>query len=171
EYFLSVARVIPKACLGVGVEGGKAVIFFPFERGDAAIGQRLRLCDYQAFIAPKNFDGNVRAFLRACGLRGWDFDHLLASQTALQPFHRLRVESPIMDLSEGFDAYLAERKASGRMELIKRCQSKMRKLEREAGPIRLEIHQPEDAILRQLLAWRGAKYQSRHSDEIFEGIL
>ncbi len=171
EYFLAVASVVSNARVGVGFENSKAVAFLPFEKDNLCVGQRLRLCDYQAVIAPKSFDWDIRGFLRGCGLRAWDFDHLLASQAALQSFHRRRVESPIMDLSEGFDAYLAERKASGRMELIKRCQSKMRKLEREAGPVRLEIHRPDETALRQLLAWRGAKYQSRHSDEVLGGIL
>ena len=81
------------------------------------------------------------------------------------------MESPILDLSAGYEAYLEERRQSGRTDLIKRCGTKMRKLEREVGPMRLEVQVEDPRLLEQTLDWRLARHESRHSREYLLNIL
>ena len=171
DYTLAVAAVVPEVRVGIIECAGEPVAFLPFEQKPHGIGYRLRLCDYQALIAKPGFDFDIRKFIKNCGLRAWDFDHLLASQEAFRPFHRGLGASPVIDLSGGFAAYVVERRAAG-TEQIKKAGNLTRRLEREVGPLRFESHLQDPAILRQLLTWRAAKYQdSRHSFESVESIL
>jgi CelD/BcsL family acetyltransferase involved in cellulose biosynthesis len=65
---------------------------------------------------------------------------------------------------------VAERRAAG-TDSIKKSGNLLRRLEREIGPLRFEVQVRDPALLRQLLLWRAAKYQSRHPFELLEAIL
>ena len=171
DYALAVGAVVPDVRVGIMEHMGEPVAFLPFERNRYGVGCRLRLCDYQGLIAKQRLDFDAWAFIKGCGLKSWDFDHLLASQAAFRPFHRGFRESPIIDLSNGFDAYVLDRRAAG-TEQIKKAGNLMRRLEREVGPLRFESHLQDPVILRQLLAWRSIKYaKSRHPVELITDIL
>jgi CelD/BcsL family acetyltransferase involved in cellulose biosynthesis len=129
------------------------------------------LSDYEGFIAPKDLRLDPEEFIKGCGLAAWDFNHLLAEQSVLKPFHRELAASPIMDLSKGFEGYLEERRQSGRWDLIKRCQQMVRKIEREIGELRFELHVDDKAILETLLNWRRAKYGEAQPFELLTGVL
>ncbi len=170
-YASTLGAIILDTEVGVMEADGKPVAFLPFHRGRRNIATRMRLSDYEGFVAPKDLQLDPQAFVKGCGLAAWDFNHLLAGQAALKPFHKLQDVSYTVDLSQGFERYMEERKQSGHMELIKRCGSKMRKLERERGEMRFEVHVPDRAILEQLLKWREAKYGSKHSLEMLMSVL
>lgn len=171
EYTMTVAQVVPGVQVGIVEEEGEPVAFLPFERTALGLGKRLRLCDYQGLIAASGTDLDARELIRGCGLRSWDFDHLAATQACFRPFHTRVVDSPVIDLPRGFEGFLADRQAAGRTELIKRCGTKSRKLEREIGPLRLEMHVEDPAVLGTLLEWKAARHESRHSRELLLGIL
>ncbi len=170
-YASILGAVVPETEVGVMEANGQPVAFLPFERGARNIATRMKLSDYEGFVARKDFQLDPAAFVKSCGLAAWDFNHLLAEQTVLKPYHRLQSTSHVMDLSDGFERYMEERRQSGRMELIKRCGSKMRKLEREAGELRFEVHVPDRGILEQLLKWREAKYGSKHTLGLLMDVL
>ncbi len=171
EYCLAVSETVPNVFVGILENEGEPVAFLPFERGDDRIGKRLHLCDFQGLIALPETKIDIRWFIRKCGLRAWDFDHLLAAQEVFTPFHRQTCDSPFMDLSMGFENYVVERRAAG-TEQIKKSNNLKRRLEREVGPLRLELHVPDQEVLTQLLNWRSSKYEgSRHRPEVVSGIL
>ena len=119
-------------------EGGEVVGFFPFQRESKTLGRAVGhpLSDYHGVICAPDLIFDPLELLRACKLVAWDFDHLLVSQRSFQPFHQFREFSPIIDLSEGFERYLEERKSFG--SGLRRPLQFMRKLEREVGPLRFE---------------------------------
>ena len=171
RYAFAVSRVVSEVRVGVVEDGVGTAAFLPFERTANGIGKRLHLCDYQGLIARAGAMIDIPWFIRGCGLRAWDFDHLLARQSCFAPYHQGTAASPIMDLSAGYEAYVAERRAAG-TEQIKKSGNLMRRLEREIGPLRLEVHVPDHAVLRQLLTWRWSKYSdSRHPFERVVAIL
>ena len=171
EYSLALARVIPHVFFGVLEQEGSPVAFLPFERCAYGIGHRLRLCDYQGFVSMPEVAFDVRSFILECGLRAWDFDHLLAEQAVAAQFHRNIAVSYVMDLTNGFDAYVDERNATGTKQIKTTC-NLQRRLERECGPLRFAMHVEDPAILAQLLKWRTSKYQeSRHRPDVVAGIL
>lgn len=171
RYVQAVASVVPEIYVGIAESAGIPIAFLPFRKDRLGIGKRLPLADYQGLITRQGLILDPREFLAGCKLRAWDFDHLIATQAPFQPFHRSVSESPVVKVLDGFEAYLSERRRAGRTELIKRCGTKLRKLEREMGAIRLEIHCEEDAILRQLLMWQASRYKSRHSLDDISRIL
>ena len=99
--------------------------------------------------------------MRACGLRLWEFDHLLASQRGWfgTRAHRLVEEtSPAIDLVDGWPAYEQSRRATSN-SVMQSTARKRRKLEREHGPIRLTFDEPDHASLDLILGWKSEQYR------------
>lgn len=149
-------------------QGEEIVAVLPFERSRwnfaGPVGSFIS--DYQGVICAPGFKLQPRDLLRSCGLVAWDFDHVLASQTSLIPFHREQHRSPIIDLSAGYDAYVRERREAG-TEQIKKNGNLMRRLEREAGPLRFVAHSPDQALLDQLLAWKTDQFRRNRWRDLF----
>jgi CelD/BcsL family acetyltransferase involved in cellulose biosynthesis len=156
EFVAAVGRVRDDVFVGVMEEGGRTLGFFPYQRGRGGVAGPVagRLSDCQALIAPAEIEFRPDDLLRDCGLRIWDFDHLLASQTWFAPHHRAVSPSPTVDLSGGFERYREERRraGSGRLDQFLR---KSRKLAREKGELRFEMEAAEPAALERVFAWKS----------------
>lgn len=163
RFAMAVGRVRPEARVAVASDSTGIVGFLPYERRRLAFGRALAqgLSDIQAVIAPPTADIDLRALLRGCGLRVWEFDHLLAHQEgwASGAVARLAHErSPALDLSAGWDAYeQAQRGVSS--SLFQSTARKRRKLERTHGPVRLVFDHPDRAALEQVLRWKSEQYR------------
>jgi CelD/BcsL family acetyltransferase involved in cellulose biosynthesis len=145
--------------VGVLEQDGRTVGFFPFHRGRGGAGRPVgwRISDYQGVIAERGAEWDAKELIRACGLKTWEFDHVIAAQPEFEPFGRLQGRSPIMDLSRGFEAYLRERREAGVGE-IGSARRKMRKLAREHGELRFEPHAAAPEALATLLRWKQEQY-------------
>src|SRR6185312_518268 len=129
--------------------------FFPFQRGRWRAGWPVgyRICDYQGVVVGAGAAWDAKELIQACGLKAWEFDHVSAA-SRFQPFGRTRTESPFMDVSRGFDAYVRERRDAGVGEIVA-AQRKMRKLEREQGQLRFEPHAADPEALATLMRWKS----------------
>lgn len=109
------ARVRARTRIAVFTSDDGVTGYFPFESGRMGLGKALGLgfTDIQGVIAPATADLDIRALLTACGLRLWEFDHLLAWQghwLAGAP-HRWVIEtSPVIDVGFGWAAYEREQR-------------------------------------------------------------
>lgn len=141
-------------------EGPNIVGFFPFERRRFRIGGAIAagVSDRQAVIHVPELEWNVRQLLAGCGLDVWEFDHLVASQTAAAGQHITRRSSPIIDVSGGYQPYLEERLHSSK-KTLKAIFYKERKLERDLGPIRFELDVTDPKPLALLMQWKSAQYR------------
>jgi len=168
EFALAVAEVRDDVELAVLEEGGEPRGFFPFQRSRRVRGQPVggRLSDFQGVVADPGLEFSASELLEACRLRTWDFDHLVGAQAAFAPHVRKLEDSPFMDLSRGYEAYAAERKAAGSGEL-RQVQRKTRKLEREVGALRLEARAGDPELLAQLIAWKRDQYRSTDAIDVF----
>ena len=164
EFTLALAAMRKNFRVGILQDKSGVMGFFPFEADDSSIGKPLGICDYQGVIAPQDAEWNAKELVRKCGLKAWDFDHLIVTQEPFQAFHRAITESPLMDLSQGYEAYIARRRVEG-TEQIKKCGNLMRKLEREVGPLRYIPHLQETSMLNQLLLWADARWGRTASTE------
>jgi CelD/BcsL family acetyltransferase involved in cellulose biosynthesis/ubiquinone/menaquinone biosynthesis C-methylase UbiE len=134
--------------------------FFPFERSgpDEAVPVGEPLNDCQAVVAPPGLDFDPVDLLHGCGLRCWHFNHLLASQAPFRPFHRVATESPIIDLSHGYEVWRRSRPGAGTRPLAGLANLE-RRLERKLGPLRFEPDCHDTVLLDTLLRWKSAQYQ------------
>jgi CelD/BcsL family acetyltransferase involved in cellulose biosynthesis len=163
-----VGEVRSDAGVAVLEEGGHPVGFFSFERRHFGRGRPpgVPISDYQGVVHRPGLDWDAAELVRACGLRVFEFDHFLAAQAPFAPFHRARSESPLIDLSKGFSEYRDElrRRSHGLVQTVER---KMRKLEREVGPLRFELSARDERVLRQLREWKSAQYRATGKRDVF----
>lgn len=143
-------------------------MFFPFQRtrfgGGRPVGARLS--DYQGLVATGDADLDARALLRSCGLRSWDFDAVVAGQRPFLPFQRRARSSPCLDLSRGFDAFVAERAEAG-SDQVADIRKQSERLAAEEGPVRFETHVEDAGCLEALLRWKSDQYKRTGAVDIF----
>jgi len=158
EYTQSVASVRPGVQVAVLEEGNEVVGFFAYqrERRAAAFPVGYPLCDFQAIVARENAPIDPADLMRQCRLRTWHFDHLVASEGALQPYHGVTAASPFLDLRGGFEAYQKRRSS---LHTIRSTMRKARKADREIGTLRLVPHTADGEILKALIRWKTASYR------------
>jgi CelD/BcsL family acetyltransferase involved in cellulose biosynthesis len=149
-------------------EGGEPAGFFPFQRyfwgRGGPVGGRLN--DFQGVVARPGLRWSAEDLLRACGLSAWNFDHLLPRQWPFQSYQFATANSPFMDVSAGYDAYLTQQKRKGSRDFLD-IPKKVRKVEREIGPVRFEIHTTDREVLATLLRWKSEQYRQTRVTDVF----
>ena len=158
EFTVAVGRLRSRARVAVLFDGPEIVGFFPFERRGLGYGVPIGAgyTDCQGLVHLPDVDWDPRELLGACRLAVWEFDHLVDGQKPFEPHKSVRVLSPIMDLSAGFDPFLERlRKSSSRWRDISR---KRRKLAREVGELRFVFDSRDHQLLRTVMVWKSAQY-------------
>jgi CelD/BcsL family acetyltransferase involved in cellulose biosynthesis len=160
EFTEAVAAVRNDVHVGILEDAGSTCGFFPFQRGRIAVGAPVggRRSNYHGVVAHPAAEWSAEWLIRACGLRIWDFHHLIASQDQFTHFHAKQSDSFQVDLSAGFQAYAVNRRAVG-SRLIPRMREKARRLEREMGPLRLEPQVKDAEALKSMMRWKSDQYR------------
>jgi CelD/BcsL family acetyltransferase involved in cellulose biosynthesis len=163
QFAIAVGRIRRQTRVAILSDTRGVLGFFPFERGRVGFGAALAkgLSDVQAVVAPERAQIDIGVIVRACGLRLWEFDHLLASQRGwvTRASHRVRPErSPAIDLTDGWEAYERTRREVSK-SLMQSTARKRRKLERDRGPVSLVFDDPDHARLDQVLRWKSQQYR------------
>lgn len=168
EFTQAVDAVRSDVEVGILENDGRPIGFFPFQRCGENAAQAVggRLSDLQAVIVAEETHWSALELLRGCGLRTWYFDHLIQSQQPLQQFHWNQVESPCLDLRDGFLAY-CEHLRSQRSQQLPQIMRKTRKLQREVGAVRLVVHSEEDLPVNSLFQWKSEQYRRTGRLDIF----
>ncbi|MEJ2862353.1 GNAT family N-acetyltransferase [Actinomycetospora flava] len=162
EFTRVVARFRPRTRVAVVHEGDEIVGFFPFEHAPLGRGLPVApgLSDAQGLVHADGVTWDAREMVRACGLSVWEFDHLVADQRIFDEHRTAEAASPVIDLSEGFDAY--HRVVRARSSRVRDLPRRARRLEREHGPVRFVLEATDDAAagaLDTVLEWKSAQYQ------------
>ncbi len=168
EFTRLTAMVRRDVHVGVLEQDGCVVGFFPFQRSRRRVGRPVGgpLSDYQGLIVEQGESWDPVELVRQCGLRAWEFDHLIVAQRVLQPYHTKRMLSWVMDLTGGFDAYCRQRQEAGSKQMSTVAR-KRRKLEREIGPVRYEAHSTDKRVLRTLMAWKSRQCIRTRNIDVF----
>lgn len=134
--------------------------FFPFHRLRNGIARPvgMSLSDFQGAVTAADATFNPRQLLHSCGLRAWHFNHLIAAQREFAPYHWFAAGSPYMDLSEGFEHYQQERHRAG-SHTVRQALRKIRKIERDVGPLRLIPYTTDERIFQSLVASKIKQYR------------
>jgi CelD/BcsL family acetyltransferase involved in cellulose biosynthesis len=163
SFAVAVERARGAARVAVLSDPSGIIGFFPYEqrRWGTGIALAKGLSDVQAVLVPPAATVDVREILRACRLRIWEFDHLLGHQVALLSGAAAGLvpeRSPVIDLSDGFEGYQRRQRASSG-SFFQSTGRKRRKLEREHGPVRLILADPDHSHLEAVLRWKSAQYR------------
>lgn len=150
-------------------ENGQLLGFFPFQRGRLGSGRPVGsiLSDYHGAVVPDDASWDAKALIRVCGLKTWEFHTLVTSQSPFESFHHGRNDSKQIDLSGGFDAYMHGLQQTHGSTITK-LRRKVRKLEREYGPLRFEYHTDDPAALAMLFRWKSDQYIRTGAVEILK---
>ncbi|MCC6697780.1 MAG: GNAT family N-acetyltransferase [Candidatus Hydrogenedentes bacterium] len=159
-----VGRVRPKTRVTV-IEDREVVGFLGFELGAWGLGRALAgpLSDAHGVVSVPGTEWSAVDLVRASGLSGWDFDHLVPDHDRFAAFGVARAVSPIIDLSGGMDAYLASIKA-GRLQQRKKTLLKMQK---DVGPVEFTVVDRSHATLETLLRWKSEQCHSTGIPDMF----
>ncbi|WP_214412184.1 GNAT family N-acetyltransferase [Sphaerisporangium fuscum] len=159
EFTIETGRVREQARVAVLSDGPDIVGFFPFERHQLGIGMPIAagLTDAQGMVHAKDIEFDPQELMKACGLAVFEFDHLQAGQP-LVPAKHTRHPSPVIDLSDGYEAYVEVlKRVSGKT--YKSTAYKSRKLQRDFGELRHEYATTDEAVLRTLIDWKTDQYR------------
>lgn len=154
--------------VAVAHQDGRDVAFMPVRVGSfTAMPAGAPMCDYQGVVAEAGVAVDPRAMVAALGVHRLDFSHMLESQTAFRRFARGRFVSHVIDVEAGYEAYEAERRAAG-TSVLKDCDKKRRKAEREIGPAVFQAFSRSTADFDKLLEWKRAQLKATGQTDIFE---
>jgi CelD/BcsL family acetyltransferase involved in cellulose biosynthesis len=159
EFTTSVGALREHVRVAVMEDSSGPVGFFPFERHALGVGRPVAagLTDAQGLVYAADLEIDPVRLIRACGLRVFEFDHLMAGQP-LEASPVRRFPSPIIDLRDGHDAYTAHLRANS-AKTYKSTLAKARRLGRDAGPVRHEYASAALGPLRTLLGWKTGQYR------------
>ena len=110
EFTIAVGRFRPESRVAVLTDSGSIVGFFPFERRRFGLGVPISgwLSPCHGLIHAPGVEWDPRELLRGCHLAAWKFDNLIPAQEPFTPFHACIDAAPVIELSDGFDAYYAK---------------------------------------------------------------
>jgi CelD/BcsL family acetyltransferase involved in cellulose biosynthesis len=117
-----------------------------------------KLSDYQGAVVDPAIPCTAPELVRLSGLRTYRFDHLAATQAAFRPFFAAVEVSPIVDLSNGYAAYVGAQGEAGRGDGLHEAAKKQRRLDRRFA-VRFEFHQPDRDALATLFRWKSQQYR------------
>jgi CelD/BcsL family acetyltransferase involved in cellulose biosynthesis len=153
--------------VGVMSEAGEPVGFFPFLRSPNGVARPVagRLTEFQGPITKPGLEWDLADLIERVGLQAWYFDHLPPAQLGYVAHGWSTIDSPYADLTKGFDAYELELRERG--QTISQVHRKERKLAREVGALRFEMHTIDKRAFDFLLAWKSDQYERTRRLQIF----
>lgn len=160
EFTLAVGRCRRGVRIAVAREDGEPAAFFPFQRTATGVGRAVGLgvSDCQGLVHRPGFTWDAHELLQACGLSLWEFDHLVAGQAPFAAGAAGTFPSPVMDVDQGYEAYLRGLRARS-PKFTRTTLAKERRLGRDAGGVRYVHDERDPAALRTLMAWKSAQYR------------
>jgi CelD/BcsL family acetyltransferase involved in cellulose biosynthesis len=168
EFAQAVAATRNDVEVAILEEEGRPVGFLPYQRSQWNVGRPVggNLSDYHGLIAPAGASCDLIELLNVCGLRVWHFDHLPFGQPSFAPFVCRSADSSYIDLPDSSEDYFALRENGRRLK--SEFGQKMRKLEREIGPLRFVADARDPQFVSKLIAWKSAKFHRMNTPNIFE---
>jgi CelD/BcsL family acetyltransferase involved in cellulose biosynthesis len=169
EFAVAVGTFRPDARVAVLADGPDIVGFFPFEKRRWGVGEPIGagLSDCQGLIHAPALEWDPRELLRACRISAWNFDHLVAGQRPFERYQAARAASPVIDLTDGFEAYHAMLRARSR-QFCSGVARKSRKLGREAGDVRFVLDSRDGSALRTFMSWKSDQYRRTGRGDRFD---
>ena len=163
EYARIAGQAAPHGRVAVAHRAGEIAGFLPFQRrGSALQPLGAPLSDYHGLIAPPGAGIDLGRIVRAVGGSEYRFSGLVAEAA---PPGAGTSRTWVADVSGGFDAYFAARRAEhGRF--FKDLRRKQRGMENDFGPMTLTWER-DPAILEWVLARKREQYRRTQLHDVF----
>lgn len=151
EFCRIVGRVRDDVRVGIVRRDGEIAAFFPFHKGPLGVGSPLagQISDYHGIIGDPTQVPDQQDLLRAFGIVCYDFDHVPRSQGLFSQSAFRETASRVIDISHGFDAWVAGRKRT--TSALGNVERRRRKIAREVGVLEFRAHDPSEDALQFLL--------------------
>jgi CelD/BcsL family acetyltransferase involved in cellulose biosynthesis len=170
EFAAALGQVRPRARVAVieergdgggGGGGDRGIVgFLPFERsrwgGGRALG--LGVSDLQGAVLRPGTVLGAEELLRACSLSSFTFDNVEDGQTLFTRHATASCPSYVIDVAEGYPAYLEVLRRRS-PKFLRTTLAKERRLGRQAGEVRFVFDERDPRALRTLMAWKSAQYR------------
>lgn len=159
QFTQAVAQARADARIAVLERGGDVVGFLPFHLTRSGTGKPIggHINDYHGPILAPEVEISAQALIEAAGISAYDYNHLPVAFTALATGAHTFSISPQMDLSGGYEAYVA-RRDSGWTKAQREVRRRQRKTEAEIGPIRFTFHDPSGPVYNRHMEMKNAQY-------------
>lgn len=149
-----------KSRIAVVEDGSEVVGLVPIELTSIGVARSLAygLSDVQAPAFKPGYEFNTHRFISSCGIAVFEFDRFVPEiAKGLKPASVRLVPSPVIDLTAGYEEWLArKRKASS--STFRRVLQKQRKIGRDLGEVEFTYASTSHADLELLMAWKSAQY-------------
>lgn len=167
-YLDAVASVRSDVRVIVRREAGQPVSFLPLQFGVLGHARPLGgpLCDHHGVIGDDPGDVGMRAMLSAAGVGVFDYHGALGRQQAFRKSALSVDGSWVVDLSDGYDAWLAARKKPGGNTLRTILVSERKMTERH-GEFEFEFDDRSEDALEALYRWKADQYHASGHFDVF----
>jgi CelD/BcsL family acetyltransferase involved in cellulose biosynthesis len=141
-------------------DGDAVVGLLPFERGPWGNGRALGLgvSDLQGAVLRPGLALRAAELLRACSLNSFTFDNVEDGQVLFTEHATEAYPSYVVDVGEGFAAYLEVLREQS-PKFLKTTLAKERRLGRQVGEVRFVFDERDPRALRTLMEWKSAQYR------------
>ena len=157
EFALAMGEASKQARVAVFEDGGETVGFFSYNTNALGIARPIggRLGYRQGFVCADELRWSWADLIRAAGIHAVEFTDLLGHQAAAGDALELH-DSPIIDTSIGWDAYIA---GARRHSHVRKAMQRARRLERERGSLDFTWGPASPEEYAQLIAWKSLQYR------------
>jgi CelD/BcsL family acetyltransferase involved in cellulose biosynthesis len=166
RYILAAAETAPGAEVAIIRRSGAIVAFLPFQRRGGAIQPMgAPLTDYHGLVAQAGADIDLKAVLEHLRVRRFRFGGLVGGQA-----RAVNAAAPkpamIADLTGGYEAYLAGRRAAGQGSFLKDKRRRQRQLAEQVGPLSFSLSADPD-LLETIIAEKRAQWRRTGQHDVF----
>ncbi len=146
-----------RVVVGAGAHGTVTSLMPIQKQGRLARPAGWPAVDFQGPIISPVTRCRPEDLIRAVGVRGFVFDHLLDGVSGFESWIEARRPSPYLDVTGGLDGYLGRASRSGK-DNMGQARRRVRKAERELGPVRFVADSRDPARLDRVMSLKRAQY-------------
>lgn len=125
------------------------------------------LSDYQGVVAAPGVTADLQGMLRGLGVTRYDFTHSPASQSALAAGFQGRQRSCYVDVSVSPETFAKRFRADG-SDLLRDIGKRIRKAEREVGPVTFTWRDQDRNALGELFNQKRNQYRATRQTDVLK---
>ena len=165
-YLDAVASVRPDVRVIVRRRAGAPITFLPLQLGIFGHARPLGgpLADHHGVIGEAQGGEDLTDLLASAGVGVMDFYGALGSQACFADHAARHDGSWVIDLSEGFDAFVDARSAA-EPKAFRNLRARGRKIEAEGAVLRVQDTRP--GIMEKAMSWKSSQYISSGHFDVF----